>query len=476
MSGPDPSNSPIGGRCGRVLIALRMPRNTALSTQPPFHELRRQLTLLDATMINVGVIIGSGIFFVPSSIAGQAGSTSVYFSVWLVGGLLSLFGALSIAELGAAMPRSGGQFVYLREAFGPVWGFLYGWTSFSVINSAAIAAIAVAFATYAAPFLQLEPWGIKLVAISCIALLTLCNCLGVKVGAMIQNGFTFAKVAAILLLVVLCFWGGSAANFQPIWPEAARSEWVGGLGLAMIAVLWSYDGWIEITYAAGEVKRPRKNLPRALLLSTVIVTLVYLAVNFAYVFLLSLEGMNGSERVAVDAAGVVWGSRGATAIAVAVLLSTFGASNGFILGAARIYYAMAREGLFFSRFGRVHPRRGTPVVSLIMQGVWSSILVLSGSFEQLFTYVVFAGWFFYAMTVLAVFVLRYKRPEMERPYRAWGYPVTPALFILFALWLVGDTIVADPRSAAVGVFLILSGLPAYFYWRRKQRRNAGIPS
>ena len=304
-----------------------------MTTKKESSGLRRDLSLLDATMVNVGSVIGSGIFMVPATIAVYMDASVPYISVWLLGGLVSMFGALAVAELGAAMPRAGGLFVYLKEAYGPLWGFLYGWSSLTVINSASIAAIAVAFATYLANLVPLGKIGIDLVAVGVILLLTVLNCLGVKFGALIQNGFSFLKIGAILILVLLCFGpdGGTPHNLQPLLPETLNPGFLTAVGLAMISVLWSYDGWIEVTYAAGEVKSPQRNLPKAILGSMVIVMIVYLLINLAYMYVLPLATIAQSPTVAADVAQTMLGGKGLLFITVAVLLSTFGAANGFIL-------------------------------------------------------------------------------------------------------------------------------------------------
>lgn len=429
----------------------------------PAPELERRLSLWDAVMLNVGTIIGSGIFFVPAVIAAHLPATGPVLAVWILGGIVSLFGALTIAELGAAMPRAGGQVVYLHKAFGPLWGFLYGWTSLAVINTAAIAAVAVAAATYLAHFFPFSPGQIKLLAILSILFLTGINILGVIWGARVQNLFTLAKVFAILALIFFCFALGEPSQpFTPLLLSTPGQGWSSPLALAMIAVLWSYDGWIEITYVAGEVKQPQRNLPLALAWSTVIIIVIYLLINLAFLYVLSPGGMVGAERVAADAATVVLGSAGAAWVAAAVVVSTFGANNGFILGASRIYYAMARNGLFFSVFGRIHKTRHTPVISLAVQAAWACVLVLSGTFEQLFTYVVFASWFFYALSAAAVIRLRVIAPDMDRPYKVWGYPVTPLLFLGFCLWLVVSAILENPSNALIGIAIMISGFVLYF--------------
>ena len=387
----------------------------------PQAELPRTLSLLDATMINIGSMIGSGIFIVPAMIALQLDSTLMVVLVWVLGGAVSLFGALSIAELGALMPRAGGQFIYLKEVYGPLAGFLYGWTLFIVIQTASIAAVAVGFATYLGYFVHLSPVEVKLIAIASIVLLTVVNCIGAKLGAAVQNVFTFLKIGALAAIVVAGFIGGSVQNLQPLLPSLSFASLLGPLGIAMIAVLWSYDGWIEITYVAGEVKTPEQTIHRSLLYSTVIVIGFYILVNLAFISVLGLRSVAHSSLVASDAATVLHGSVGAAIVAAIVAVSMFGANNGFVFTGARIYYAMARAGLFFKSLARIHPRYQTPVASLLAQGAWSCVLVLSGTYDQLITYIVFASWVFYAMSCGAVIILRKRKPELPRPYKTWGY-------------------------------------------------------
>ncbi len=433
-------------------------------------ELRRELGLLDTTMINVGTMIASAIFIVPASIAAGVPGSALMILVWIVGGLVSLLGALSIAELGAAYPEAGGQYAYLREAYGPVWAFLYGWANFLVINPASIAAIAVGFATYVGFFVPVSPGAVKGVALASIAGLTLLNCLGVRLGATTQNVLTFLKMAALAALIFTAFIlpGGSTANFQPLWPAGAVSDWIRPFGVAMIGVLWAYDGWLETTYVGSEIKDPGKNLPRSIILSTVIVIAFYVLASVAYSYVLSPARMAGLTLVASDAAQVTMGAVGAGFVAAAILVSTLGANNGIVLTAARIPYAMARGGLFFRSQGIVSERFATPVVALITQGVISAALTLSGRYDQLFTYVVFAQFVFYALGCGAVMRLRRTAPDIPRPYRTWGYPWTPIVFIAFALWLVANTVLERPRDAAIGAGLIVLGLPGYWYWSRRR--------
>jgi len=438
-------------------------------------ELRRELTLLDSTMINVGTMIASAIFIVPATIAMHAQGSAVTVIVWIVGGMVSLMGALAIAELGAAMPEAGGQFIYLREAYGPVWGFLYGWGAFMVINTASIAAIAVAFAQYLGYFVPLNDTEIKIIAMLSTVLLTTINCFGLKLGAWTQNAFTFLKMAALAGIIVLSFVlkGGAAENFTPFFPAQSFSSLLGPIGLAMVAALWAYDGWIEITYVGSEVKNPQRNLPLSIIFSTLIVIALYVLISIACVYVLSVGTMgqamkaSSSYLVASEVATTIMGTAGAALVTIAILISTLGSNNGIVFTAARIPYAMAKEKLFFQAMAKVSAKYHVPLVALIVQGVWACILTASGSYDQLYTYVVFVSWLFYAMSCGAVIVLRRKAPNMPRPYKTWGYPVVPVVFILFAIWLVINTIVEAPRDAAIGAGIMLSGLPIYFYWKQK---------
>ena len=437
--------------------------------------LRRELSLLDSTMVNMGSMIGSGIFLVPATVAMYLPSAPGIVLVWVAGGIISLFGALSIAELGAMYPHAGGQYIYLERAYGPLWGFLYGWSAFTVIMSASISAVAVGFATYLAFFLPLSALGIKLVAIVSIILLTAVNTLGVRAGARIQNMLTFLKVAMLGALIVLSFVlkGDAMHTSLSSGAQASPQHFSGSLGLALVAILWAYDGWLEITYVAGEVKNPQRNLPRAIILSTAGVMLIYGLVNLAYVSLLPIATLSTSTFVAADAATAMIGPFGASIAVIGVIIATLGTNNGFILTGARIYYAMASERMFFRSFADIHPRFRTPVPSLIGQGVWACLLVLSGTFDQLITYVIFASWIFYGMAAGAVIVLRNKAPHLPRAYTSWGYPFTTVIFIAFSLYLVVNTLMENPRDALIGLSIILLGVPAYAYWNRKKRLSEG---
>ena len=436
-----------------------------MSDQP---KLKRVLSLLDATMINAGGIIGSGIFMVPAAVAMFTGSASLFFMVWIAGGIVSLFGALSVAELGAAMPRAGGQYVYLSEAYGPVWGYLYGWSAVAVINTASIAAVGVAFSEYLRFFFPITDVSIKGIAVATIVLLTIINILDVKSGARFQNLFTISKLGAIFVIIILglVMEGGSNQNLSPFFSDQSFTELVGPLGLAMVSVLWTFDGWIFITYVAGEVKNPGRNIPLSLIFCMLIVVTIYLLLNYVLIYTLGFTGMNGSDLVVSDAASVFLGNKGAAIVTLIILISLIGANNGFVLTSARINYAMAKDKLFFYQASQIHPRFKSPSNALIIQCVWASLLTFTGTFNQLITYIIFASWIFYGMSAGAVIILRNKKPDMERPYKTPVYPWIPIIFILFAIFLTINTIIEAPRDAAIGAGIILAGLPMYYYWKK----------
>ena len=436
-----------------------------MSDQP---KLKRVLSLLDATMINAGGIIGSGIFMVPAAVAMFTGSASLFFMVWIAGGIISLFGALSVAELGAAMPRAGGQYVYLIEAYGPVWGYLYGWSAIAVINTASIAAVGVAFSEYLRFFFPITDISIKGIAVATIVLLTIINILDVKSGARFQNLFTISKLGAIFGIIILglVMEGGSNQNLSPFFSDQSFTELVGPLGLAMVSVLWTFDGWIFITYVAGEVKNPGRNIPLSLIFCMLIVVTIYLLLNYVLIYTLGFTGMNGSDLVVSDAAFVFLGNKGAAIVTLIILISLIGANNGFVLTSARINYAMAKDKLFFHQASQIHPRFKSPANALIIQCVWACLLTFTGTFNQLITYIIFASWIFYGMSAGAVIILRNKKPDMERPYKTPVYPWIPIIFILFAIFLTINTIMEAPRDAAIGAGIILVGLPMYYYWKK----------
>ena len=437
-----------------------------IQQKPP--SLERVLSLLDATMINVGGVIGSGIFMVPATVAFFTGSTSLFFLVWILGGIVSLFGALSVAELGAAMPRAGGQYVYLNEAYGPLWGYLYGWSAVAVINTASIAAVGVAFSEYLGFFFPISDASIKGIAVGTIVLLTIINIVDVKSGAWFQNLFTLSKLGAIfgIILLGLVMEGGTNQNLSPIFSDKPFIGLIGPLGLAMVSVLWTFDGWIFITYVAGEVKNPGRNIPLSLIFCMLIVVSVYLLLNYVLLFTLGFTGMNGSELVVSDAASVFLGNKGAAVVTIIILISLIGANNGFVLSSARINYAMARDKLFFNQAAQIHSRFKSPANALIIQCVWACLLTFTGTFNQLITYIIFTSWIFYGMSAGAVIILRKKKPDMDRPYKTPVYPWIPIIFIFFAIFLTINTIMEAPRDAAIGSGIILAGLPLYYYWKK----------
>jgi APA family basic amino acid/polyamine antiporter len=443
-------------------------------------ELRRDLGIWGAASIVVGTIIGSGIFLVPKTMVQKVGSVEMVFLVWVAAGLLSLAGALTYAELAAAMSEAGGEYVYLREAYGPFFGFLYGWTQMWVAKSGAIAALATGFFYYLANFypslerdLYRGPWleirvG-QLAAIGVILGLGFLNYFGVKWGGGVQVVVTIVKVGCILAIILagVSSVAGNPANFSTSIPAIAGMS---GFFGAMVAALWAYDGWNNVTMVASEIKEPQRNLPLALAAGTALVMVLYLGTNFAYFYLLSAEEVAASDRVAGAAMSKVFGASGAAAVSVAAMISMFAAINGSILSGSRVPYAMARDRLFFRSLGTVHANYHTPAASILALSAWAAVLVLSGRYEQLFTYVIFASWILYALSAASVIVLRIKRPDMVRPYRTVGYPVVPILFILVAVTLLANTFIESPRESIMGLGLILLGIPFYLYWKK----SAGV--
>lgn len=436
--------------------------------------LARRLGLVDAICIGVGTMVGTSIFVLPGVVATHLPHPALVVAAWIGGALFVLLGALCLAELAAAMPEAGGEVVYIERAFGPVWGYLCGWSMAIVSNPCSIAAIAIAFATYLAAVIPLEPLGVAGTAMLSIAALTAINVAGVRAGALVQNAVTVLKVGAMVALAALVLGkgvGGSALAAPP--PLEAPT--VRGVVLALVAIVWAYDGWYEATYVGGEVRDPGRTLPRALLWALAITAALYVAANLGYLATLPLAVMQTSEQVASDAAGVALGAAGATVVAAVIALSAFGGNNGIILTVARVPYAMARRGLFASWAGVVHPRLGTPANALVAQGVWASVLVLAGAYDQLVTAIVFSQFIFHGLAAAAVIRLRRTEPALERPYRAWGYPVTPIAFIAVAAALVVLTLFEAPRESAVGLGLILVGLALYPVWRGRALRRAARP-
>jgi len=493
----------------------------------PAGELVKALGPLDATMIVMGSMIGSGIFIVPATIAAQVGNPALLLTVWIASGVMTLIGALSYGELAAMMPRAGGQYVYLRESLGPLWGFLYGWTMLLVIQTGTIAAVAIAFAKffgvlvpwfsasswlwrlgtlgpYHLGFVELGPYNIglntqNLLAIVSIVVITAINTRGLRIGALVQNVFTITKTGALAALVLLGFWFSTAlartSNAAMFWRNSGplalhpyppdHSTWmlssVTVVGVAMVGALFSSDAWNNVTFTAGEVRAPSRTLPLSLGLGTLIVTSLYFLANVAYLRVLPFVGdthgatalARGMQyatdgRVGTAFAEVIFGPGGAALMAVAIVISTFGCNNGLILSGARIYYVMAKDKLFFRSAGAVN-RHHAPGVALWVQCLWAAVLCLSGTYSQLLNFLIFAVLIFYMLTLTGLFVLRFKRPDATRPYRAIGYPVLPALYLLMAGFIEVQLLRYEPQDTWPGLMIVLLGVPVYALWRLRGR-------
>jgi APA family basic amino acid/polyamine antiporter len=442
----------------------------ATDAQP---SLRRILGLRDLVLLIVGTVIGSGIFLVPGAVLRPLSNSLVLaMLVWLSGGVLSLLGALTYGELSAMKPQAGGLYVYIRDCFGAFLAFLFGWTLFFVISTGSVATLAVGFSNYLREFIPLSVAAAKLVSVLMIAVIAAVNVRGTRQSANLQNITTSLKVLAILAMAGVLFWFGkhSILSGETSRPVGLPGSLASGFGLAMISVLWAYEGWQYATFSAGETVNPQRNFPRSFLIGSAALIGIYLFTNLGYVAALGPEGVANSNRVAATALGAVASPGVAKLVAVTILISMFSAANSIILTAPRVYYAMARDGLFFRRLGDVHPQFGTPSFAVIAASCWAVVLATSGTFEQLLTYVVFIGWIFYALAAASIFVYRKRLPEAERPYRVPGYPFTPAVFILAAVALVGNTIATQPLRAAIGLGIVVLGAPAYLIWKRTARR------
>ena len=435
--------------------------------------LARTLRQVDVVLLLIGTVIGSGIFLVPGAVLQNSGGhTGLALTVWLIGGVLSLLGALTYGELGAQNPEAGGLYVYIRDAFGRLPAFLYGWTLFFVISSGSLATLSVAFTSYAGQFVDLSPHAGKLLSLAMIAAITVINIVGTRKSANVQNVTTALKVGALLTISVMfiAMAGGSGnpsvspATFVP-WPEM-NAALLASLGTAMIGVLWAYEGWQYVTFSAGEVINPQRSFPRALVIGTAALIGIYLLANVGYVAALGPEAVAQSNRVAAEAVTAVIGPTAGLLIAAAILVSIFSAANGLTMTAPRVYFAMAQDKLFFARLATVHPRFGTPAFAIGVSSLWAAVLAVTGTFQQLLTYVIFAGWLFYALGAMSIFVYRRQAPAAARPFSVPGYPFTPVLFILSALAIVLNTLVIQPREAAIGIGVILLGVPAYLFWKK----------
>lgn len=433
-------------------------------------NLARTLTKKDLVLLLVGTVIGSGIFLVPGGVVQQSsGHVGLALTVWFLGGVLSLLGALTYGELGAMNPAAGGIYVYIRDAFGRLPAFLYGWTLFFVISSGSLATLAVAFSRYLDQLIDLSPLVARVVSVLVIVLITIINVVGTRRSANVQNWTTGVKVAAIVVMsLALIALGDRLGSIGgQAWPDIGTTALISGVGTAMIGVLWAYEGWQYVTFAAGETVDAERNFPRAMVIGTSALIALYLLPNVAYIAALGPEGVARSERVASEAVTALMGPTAGSLIAAAILVSIFSAANGLTLTAPRVYFAMAKDGVFFRRLADVHPRFGTPAFAIVVSSAWAILLAATGTFEQLLTYVVFAGWIFYALGAASIFVYRRTRAAASRPFTVPFYPFTPLLFIAAAAAIVLNTIVAQPKRAVIGLAVVLVGVPVYGVWRQK---------
>ena len=442
--------------------------------QQPARTLDRTLGFTDLVLIVIGTVIGSGIFIVPATVLAQSdGAVGTAMLVWLVAGVLSLLGALTYGELGAANPDAGGLYVYIRDSFGPLPAFLYGWTTFFVISSGSVATLAVAFTGYLGQFMTVTPMMSKVIAVLVIVVIAAVNVRGTRQGSSVQNWSTGLKTGAILVMSVALLWRGSGlTNDVPAWPAAFTPGLLSGVGLAMIGVLWAYEGWQYVTFSAGEARDPQRTFPRAIVVGTAVLIGIYLLANFAYVAALGPAGVMASKRVAADSVTALFGPAAGKLIAAVILVSMFSAANGLTLTSPRLYYAMSRDGLFFRKLAEVHPRFRTPAFAIIASSVWAALLAATGTFEQLLTYVIFSAWLFYGLGGLSIFVYRRRAPDMPRPFRVPGYPLTPVLFVAASAAIVLNTLFTQPGRALVGLAVVLAGVPAYLVWKRRLQSGA----
>ncbi|MHB8216978.1 MAG: APC family permease [Candidatus Sulfotelmatobacter sp.] len=467
------------------------PNSQAPPSQPtPVQPtLVRGLSLLDSVLLLVSGIIGSSIFLTAKDIAGPLPQPMLFLLVWVIGGVISLFGCVAFAELGSMFPESGGQYVYLREAYGDLVAFLYGWMLFSVANGGSIAALSVASAAYTGqvfPIVSQEHIVLHLLGITItrahvfglllIAILTYVNVVGLRWGTLLQNLSTWTKFAAMAAFVVLGFaigkgdWSHFHAHGVGLSMGLHPTQLISVMGIALIAVFWAYDGWVYITWVAGEVKEPRRNVPLAMVLGVIVVGVMYMAMNMTYLYALPLGDIAQHETIAHAAAVALFSPRIAVWLSLLIAVSCFSAAATCTLSGARVYLAMAQDGVFFKRMAVIHPKWRTPAFSLIGQGIWAAVLTISGRYDQLYTYVIFGMVLSYTLTVIGMFLLRWKRPEISRPYRCTGYPWLPAIYVLVgAAWTL-NTIITRPTEAFWGAGIVLIGVPGYLYWKRSARK------
>ncbi len=438
----------------------------------PATTLERTLGLRDLVMLIVGGVIGSGIFIVPGAVLRQTnGSITLAMLVWLAGGILSLLGALTYGELSAMNPKAGGLYIFIRDGFGSLPAFLYGWTLFLVISSGSVAALAVAFSSYLGQIIPLSPPFAKLASIAMIVLVTIVNVLSTRESANLQDWTTAIKIAAIMIMSAALFALGHGFNGVSLAapPNVSAKSLASGAGFAMIGVLWAYEGWQYVTFSAGETINAQRNFPRALLIGSSALIGIYLIANLAYLAALGPVKAGQTDSIAATAMTTVVGPAASKLVALAILISIFSATNAITLTAPRVYYAMARDGLFFHQLAKVHPRFRTPAFAVLAGSAWAIILAATGTFEQLLTYVVFTGWLFYALGAASIFIYRRTATDRELPYRVPGYPWTPLVFIAAAAALVLNTIVMQFGRAAIGLGIVLVGAPAYFIWRGRSK-------
>lgn len=447
-------------------------------------QLVRAIGLSGATLLVIGSVLGSGIFLTTGIMMQELPSTTLVLMAWTAGGLLAMAGGLTYAEMGSMFPRSGGLYVFLSEAYGPVLGFLFGWACLLVILTGSVAAVAVGFAEYFSYFvpslgtdrvllamdMPWGPWSLsagQLVAAASVILITAINYAGIKQGNLLNTVLTVVKIGGLVAIPLLAIaYGQVEPVFTPVVPESVVRP-LASFGVIMIAVMWTYEGWYYVAFAAGEIANPVRNVPRALIFGTLILTAIYVTVNVAYVYSMTVEQMSGVTRIAEQVVTVLVGPIGAALVAGSVVISTFGCNVAGIIASSRVCFAMGADGRFFRSVARVHPVYHTPHVALIVTSAWSVVLTLSGGYEALFTYVTFASVLFGTLGGVAIFVLRWRRPDAPRPYRALGYPIIPGLYVLGSFALVGNTLMERPTESIAGLGLVALGLPFYYYWSRR---------
>jgi basic amino acid/polyamine antiporter, APA family len=438
----------------------------------PAAQLKRVLGLWDLVLMIIGTVIGSGIFLVPGAVLKSVGnSVPVAAMVWLAGGVLSLLGALTYGELSALRPRAGGLYIYIRDCFGALPAFLFGWTFFLVISAGTVATLAVAFANYLGEFIPLSPWVAKAISVLLILSITVVNIRGTRQSANLTNVTTAFKAIVIIAFGIILWIRGTHPLFDGEAAKAHPFSGLSGVGAAIISVLWAYEGWQYVTFSAGETINPQRTFPLAFLIGTVSLIVIYLLANAGYLAALGAAGVTDSTRVAASALNVVVGSSASKIVGIVILVSMFSAANATMLAAPRVYFAMAQDRLFFQSLARIHPTYHTPAFAIGVAGSWSALLAAIGSFEQLLTFVVFIGWIFYALAASSVFVYRGREPEAVRAYRVPGYPLTPLIFIVAAVGLVANTIATQPIRAGIGLGIVSLGLPAYLFWRHRSRAH-----